>query len=76
MYTYSGLTLLYKRNYPNIVKQLYSKKINLKRNNCLDFLHFLYYFYSQSVEAVRKNNVGKGKGEEGWQARLVSTSLS
>ena len=28
------------------------------------------------MEAVRKSDVGEGKGEEGWEARLVSTSLS
>ena len=28
------------------------------------------------MEAVSRNAVGEGKGEEGWEARWVSTSLS
>ena len=28
------------------------------------------------MEAVRKSDVGEGKGAAGWEARLVSTSLS
>ena len=45
MYTYSGFTLQYSRNYHNIVNQLCSNKINLKKGTVLepDGLHAEYW---------------------------------